>query len=62
MMLCLLGVENARDIHKNKMMKADFNKVARLLQLRKIIPLATAEASVKGYENKTFQRVSLMIS
>ena len=41
---CLLGVENVRDIHKNRMMKANFNKIARLLQLRKIVLLATVEA------------------
>ena len=48
MKFCLLGVENARDIHKNKVMKANFNKVARFLQLRKIILLWTVEALDKG--------------
>ena len=44
MWLCLLEVENAVNIQKNKMMKASFNKSATFLQLRKIVPLATVEA------------------
>ena len=44
MKLCLLGVENARNIRKNKVMKADFDKITRSLQLRKIILFATVEA------------------
>ena len=44
MKLCLLGVENAQHIRKNKVMNADFNKITRLLQLRKIILFPTVEA------------------
>ena len=43
MKLCLLGVENRRNICKNKVMKANFNKITRFLQLRKIVRFATAE-------------------
>ena len=43
MNLCLLGVENARNICKNKVMNADFNKITRFLQLRNIIIFATEE-------------------
>ena len=44
MKLCSLGVENARNICKNKVVNADFNKITRFLQLRKIILFATVEA------------------
>ena len=44
MKLCLLGVENARNMCKNKMMNANFKKITRFLQLRKIILFATEEA------------------
>ena len=44
MKLCSLGVENARNICKNKVVNADFNKITRFLQLRKIILFATIEA------------------
>ena len=45
MKLCLLGVENARNICKNKVVKANSNKITRFLQLRKIVLLfATVEA------------------
>ena len=47
MKLCLLRVENARNMHKNKVMKADFDKITRFLQLRNIILFATVEASDK---------------
>ena len=30
-------------MRKNKVMKADFNKITRLLELRKIVLLATVE-------------------
>ena len=44
MKLCLLGVENTRNILKNKVMKANFNKISRFLQLRKIVLFETVEA------------------
>ena len=44
MKLCLLGFENARNIHKNKVMKADLNKIIRFLQLRNITLFAIVEA------------------
>ena len=53
MKLCLLGVENARNICKNKVMNADFNKITRFLQLRTIILFAT-EGKIKSYQNIRF--------
>ena len=47
MKLCLLGVENARNIRNNKAMKADFNKITRFLQLRKIVLFMTVEAFIR---------------
>ena len=44
MKLCLLGVENARNLCKNKVVNADFQKITRFLQLGKIILFATEEA------------------
>ena len=44
MMLCLLGVENARNIRQNKVMNAVFDKITRFLELRKIILFVTVEA------------------
>ena len=44
MKFCLLGVENTRNIRKNKVMKANVNKTTRFLQLRKIVLLATVMA------------------
>ena len=58
----MLGVENARNIGKNKVMNGDFNKIIRFLQLRKIILFANVEALDKSYQIIRFQRVSLMIS
>ena len=43
MKLCLLGAENARNMRKNKVMKANFNKIAGFLQLRKIVLFAIVE-------------------
>ena len=42
--LCLLGVENTQTVHKNKAMKADFNKNTRFFQLRKILVFTSVEA------------------
>ena len=44
MKLCLLGVESARNICKNKVMKTNYNKITRFLQLGKTILFATVEA------------------
>ena len=56
MKLCLLGAENARHTQKNTMMKANFNKVASFLQLRKIILLSTVEASDKGLSEQEISK------
>ena len=47
MKLWLFGVENARNICKNKVMKASLNKISRFLQLREIVLFATVEALEK---------------
>ena len=44
MKLCLLGVDNGRNICKNKVMNAYFNKITRFLKFKKIILFATVEA------------------
>ena len=55
----MLGVENARNIRKNIVMNANFNKITRFLQLREIILFATVEALDKKLSK---YKVSKMIS
>ena len=47
MNLCFLGVETAWDIHKNKVMKANFNKLPGSFNVEKNILLVTGRSERK---------------